>query len=233
MKKLRYVFTLSLLCTASWAGIVAHTDYVDGQVITAALQNSNENTLYNEFNGNIDSNNIKAGGILNANITAGTITGDKINQSATIVISSFTSNYIVASTAAIPNMVGTVNASSAPVGNIGEVMMAATSQSLGNSPKDITSIDLIAGDWDVSGCASVNSGTATSLILAVSLSTDSFNGTTQGYDYVNVGAPTSTFISACIPKKIVNITSTTRVHLVAQLNTTLTLFGSLTARRVR
>lgn len=58
----------------SQAGLITHNDYTDGSVITAAGQNTNENTIFNEFNGNIDNTNIKSGGIATANIANNAIT---------------------------------------------------------------------------------------------------------------------------------------------------------------
>lgn len=40
--------------------LITRTNYVSGGTITAAGQNTNENTVFDEFNGNIDNANIKA-----------------------------------------------------------------------------------------------------------------------------------------------------------------------------
>lgn len=53
-----------------FGGIITHTDYTAGSVITAAGQNANENTIVNEFNGNIESANIAANTIVNGDISA-------------------------------------------------------------------------------------------------------------------------------------------------------------------
>lgn len=50
-------------------GTVSRTAYSSGATITAALQNSNENAIVNEINGNLDNDNIKSG----ANIAASKI----------------------------------------------------------------------------------------------------------------------------------------------------------------
>lgn len=67
MKKL---FALLLLSTPCYAGLITHTDYVAGQVITASAQNTNENTIVNEINGNLDNTNISAGGITTTNLAS-------------------------------------------------------------------------------------------------------------------------------------------------------------------
>lgn len=51
------------------AGTITHTDYTAGNVITAAGQNTNENTIVNEFNGNIQSVNILDGTLVNADLS--------------------------------------------------------------------------------------------------------------------------------------------------------------------
>lgn len=84
MKKLLAILLLTSPC---YAGLISHTDYISGAVITSAGQNSNENAIVNEFNGNIDNTNIKTGGIVDANIAAATITSDKL---ATTITSTFT-----------------------------------------------------------------------------------------------------------------------------------------------
>ena len=87
MKKLHYVLPLLMICTVSKAGLISHTDYTAGNVITAAGQNSNENTIVNEINGSLDSANIEAGGIENSDIANTTI---EIGKLATVVQSSIT-----------------------------------------------------------------------------------------------------------------------------------------------
>lgn len=59
----RFVTTLIgtlLINSPIYAGLITHNDYSSGATITAAGQNTNENAVFNEFNGNIDDTNIKA-----------------------------------------------------------------------------------------------------------------------------------------------------------------------------
>lgn len=88
MKKLHYVLGLLLICAVSRAGTITHTDYTAGNVITAAGQNTNENTIVNEFNGNIESANIKDGTIVTGDISASA--GITHTQMSTSVQSTFT-----------------------------------------------------------------------------------------------------------------------------------------------
>ena len=66
MKKL---LAILLLTSPAYAGVITHTDYTAGSVITAAGQNTNENAIVNEINGNLDAANIEDGSIGNAEIS--------------------------------------------------------------------------------------------------------------------------------------------------------------------
>ncbi len=86
MKRI-YALGLTLLCGVANAGLIAHTDYTAGSVITSAGQNTNENTIVNEINGSLNSANIATNGIQTANITDLNVTLGKL---ATVVQSSIT-----------------------------------------------------------------------------------------------------------------------------------------------
>lgn len=75
----------------SRAGLITHTDYVTGAVITAAGQNTNENAIFNEFNGSINTSNIAASGVGTTNIAANAVTAAKIADN-TITAQQFDSN---------------------------------------------------------------------------------------------------------------------------------------------
>jgi len=47
-------------------GLISRTAYTAGQTVTASGQNTNENTIVNEINGNIDNDNIKSGAAIAA-----------------------------------------------------------------------------------------------------------------------------------------------------------------------
>lgn len=102
----RYLATLMsvlLINHVSFAGLITHTDYTSGATITAAGQNSNENTIFNEFNGNIESANIKDGTIVNADVSASAnIAVTKLQSSLTnSVLTTDSSGAVTSSTAAI------------------------------------------------------------------------------------------------------------------------------------
>jgi microcystin-dependent protein len=69
IKRLVAVLLAGLSVTAN-AGLITHSDYVAGTSIAAATQNTNENTIVNEFNGNIESTNIKDGTIAVADLSS-------------------------------------------------------------------------------------------------------------------------------------------------------------------
>lgn len=87
MRKLQYISSLLLLVSVSYAGTISHNDYVAGAVITAAGQNTNENVIVNEINGNLDANNLAANAVTTVKITDANVTLAKL---ATIVQSTFT-----------------------------------------------------------------------------------------------------------------------------------------------
>lgn len=79
MQKLRYVLAAMFISGASQAGIITHTDYTAGSVITSAGQNTNENTIVNEFNGNIDAANLAANAVNTSEITDLAVTLPKLS----------------------------------------------------------------------------------------------------------------------------------------------------------
>lgn len=78
MKKTGLLIFLLGISTSLQAGLITHNDYSSGSTITASAQNSNENTIVNVINGNLDSTNIAASGVATTNIAAGAVTAAKI-----------------------------------------------------------------------------------------------------------------------------------------------------------
>jgi hypothetical protein len=80
MKKLA-VLGLLALATNSYAGLITRTYiYSDGNTISANENNTNENTLYNEINGNLDSNNLAANAVNSSEIAANAVTMGKLDS---------------------------------------------------------------------------------------------------------------------------------------------------------
>ena len=81
MKKLIYSTILLLSTNVVYAGLIARTyTYSDGNTITANENNTNENTLYSEINGNLNSANISASGVATSNIAANAVTYSKLDS---------------------------------------------------------------------------------------------------------------------------------------------------------
>ena len=117
MKKLLAVLLLfALTSSTAQAGVITHTDYIGGNVITSAAQNTNENTIVNEMNGNLDTANFEDGGIATADLADNAVTNAKL---ATNVQSTFTYvqqlgayrrpvlQYVAANTVDVENNTGT------------------------------------------------------------------------------------------------------------------------------
>lgn len=88
MKQIRLILFSLLIPNVINAGLITRTySYTSGNTIVANENNTNENTLYTEINGNIESANIKDGTIANADIADTTIDITKMNS---VAQSSFT-----------------------------------------------------------------------------------------------------------------------------------------------
>jgi hypothetical protein len=110
------------------------------------------------------------------------------------------------------------------------------------TPKNVTSITLTAGDWDVSGSVTYVASTASASVSSIwesgigtataALPTD---GTEQFFGVMAVIATTSFNTSLAITRKIVNVSVSTPIYLVAEATFTagtVTAYGNITARRV-
>lgn len=63
-------------------GLISYSNIQDGTTADGADVNTPLNTIYNEFNGNIDSSNIKDNSIINAKIYDNAISGNKLADGA-------------------------------------------------------------------------------------------------------------------------------------------------------
>lgn len=136
--------------------------------------------------------------------------------------------------------VGTKTNDNAAAGNVGEYVesnITAGVSIASNTPKNLTSISLTAGDWDVWGNIQYNAagGATLSLQLAgISTTTDTFGPDNRGYGQFS---PADTFGSVVAPSPFrVSIASTTTVFMVGRATFTAgtcTMIGVLQARRAR
>lgn len=145
-----------------------------------------------------------------------------------------------------PDITGATNGGNANAGSLGEaiestVLIGAAVSLVANTAKDITSISLTAGDWDVEG----------SIALAPAGST-TFNGVIGWINVISAIPPPSpnggayyqqqlTFLAGGaqtmpVGKKRISIATTTTIYLSTSVSfgtSTMAAYGYLGARRVR
>jgi hypothetical protein len=167
------------------------------------------------------------------------MTGQAINTVPSITFSSTT------------GIVGTTTNDDAAAGSVGEVISSfvavgsAVSLSSGTS-KDITSISLTAGDWNVWGAVGTNpAGTTTTSIVNCGINTTSntlatFPGSIgsagAGRSYSSAALPAGGIAIADIPPTVLKLSGTTTVYLVANVTfavSTCSGYGFIAARRMR
>jgi len=127
-------------------GLVTLTNYTDGATITAAGQNSNENAIANEFNGNIENVNIKASAAIVDTKLAQITTANKVHGTAITGLASLPAGAGVIPTANIPSLLSH--------GRVDMFCTQATS----------TTISVGVGQVDINGTV-VSKTTATTLTL--------------------------------------------------------------------
>ena len=135
---------------------------------------------------------------------------------------------------------GTITNDNANAGSIGE-HITATGTAVGltnNTPANITSISLTAGDWEVMGSCAFNPAAGTtisSLVLGISSTSATFpaNGLSA---QIQTTFTTATNQGLVAPSQRFSLASTTTVFLVAQAGfgvSTMASTGTIRARRVR
>lgn len=193
---------------------------------------------------------IAMGGNKITGLAAGTASGDALRYEQLFGTNGITLNGNLAfTTTSTQGIVGTIAVDNAAVGNVGEYVVSIVPQgsaiSAGTSGqfKNITSITLSAGDWDVCGNGMVT--LAASAVFTnenrVSISLNSGNTTTSdvnGYNIIDFDPPISnlTDSGACIPLYRVSINTSTVVYLKLATNYTSgppIIYGTISARRRR
>jgi hypothetical protein len=140
------------------------------------------------------------------------------------------------------------NAAAGDVGEyIGSPVASGSAVSLtANTPANVTSISLAAGDWDVSAIALFNGASTTTVtylnafISQVSATIDTTTAGAEaslGYPLAGFNAfPTSAPTSLSIPPLRISVSSTTTIYLVVQSgfgSGTANAYGIIRARRLR
>jgi hypothetical protein len=145
------------------------------------------------------------------------------------------------------DLLGTATNDNAAAGNAGEYVESVISSGsavslLTSTPKDVTTISLTAGDWDVStSCSFVTAASTSVTVLVCSASTtlntvDTTNGrqTASFFTAVAPGAGTG-FAVATVPLRF-SLASTTTIHMVVAAGftvSTMSAYGIIRARRIR
>lgn len=149
----------------------------------------------------------------------------------------------------VDDLATTATNDAAVAGEVGETVSSYIASSPGTSytsaqTKNLTSISLTAGDWDVRGTISwsVAGGPLSAIYIAqasIGTTTGTFNDdSAQGYNMFTSTASSATgvFSTALSPKRI-SLASTTTVYLVGrsptQASGTCTAWGFIEARRIR
>ncbi|MGN6657079.1 MAG: beta strand repeat-containing protein [Rhodanobacter sp.] len=137
-------------------------------------------------------------------------------------------------------IVGTTAADNASAGSVGEFQTANTSNTslTTATPANATSISLSAGDWEVWGVVQFNPGATTAptnFQAGVNTASATFGGYANNHI---ISAAFSSNFQGVIPTPVVriNVSTTTTVYLVAQVNFssgTVTANGTINARRAR
>lgn len=147
--------------------------------------------------------------------------------------------------------IGTSTNDSAAAGEIGELITATVASGAAvalTSPtaKNVTSVSLTAGDWDVSGAVSFTLAGATCTLAqaGISAATNALptqaGGSGIGTDPLVGGSFLSTALTGvqnlAIPPVRVTLAATTTIYLVAQTTFSLgtsAAYGTIRARRIR
>lgn len=138
---------------------------------------------------------------------------------------------------------GTPINDSAAIGMVGEIISSAivvgSATSLTTATaKNVTSISLTAGDWDVEGNVNFTETTATASARSAGITSTSATVPVDGTEsYCGVQSTiTSELNSITLPRKRVSLAATTTIYLVGKATFsagTVSGFGSISARRVR
>jgi len=158
------------------------------------------------------------------------------------------STVVATSVTASTGIVGTTTNNSAGTGYVGEYVsstVGTTSSSLTTATaKNLTTISLTAGDWDVSGCIFIDGAATTNVTLLrgnASSTTATINFYAIGWAGLSFGTagviPNATgALSVPLPTQRFSLSATTTIYLVGIATftvSTLTAGGYITARRVR
>jgi len=192
------------------------------------------------------------------NITSGTLpagrmpalTNDCTTSAGTVATTCLKTNgvpFTSTATAAAGQLPATATNDNATAGNVGEyassIVLSGSAVSVSNGiAKDITTLPLTAGDWDVSGtCFSNPAGSTTTSVMFCAIGTaantnvivPADNTAVTEYPFA-VAAGNSEWVPTGIAR--VSVSGTTTYHLVTQISfavSTMSAYGIIRARRAR
>lgn len=144
------------------------------------------------------------------------------------------------------NLPATATNDSPAAGNVGEyvesVVASGSAVALTTATgKDVTTISLTAGDWDVDGCtyySAAGTTSVTAILSGFSLSANTVDGTPGRFNQLTMPAnvPGAFADSQCFPPYRQSLSGTTTLHLLAFSNftvSTMSAYGIIRARRAR
>lgn len=144
-------------------------------------------------------------------------------------------------------VVGTATSDNAGAGYVGELLSgtlavgSATSLVTATS-KDVATVSLTAGDWDVTGVLDFLPGGTTSATLLLAGANSATNALGVDDTYASTVFPTAGQVTTAgnyrmaIPTQRVSLAATTTWRLIAQATftlSTMTAYGTIRARRIR
>lgn len=148
---------------------------------------------------------------------------------------------------ATPQIIGVIDGSAASTGNVGEAITSTVA--VGSAvalttatPANVTSISLTPGDWDVFANVNFSATSATTTagsLWAIGVNTTSATLPVDGSEVqmLQTALTTTTFKGGDgTSRKVINLTTTTTVYLVAEATFsagTVGAYGSISARRIR
>ncbi len=143
-----------------------------------------------------------------------------------------------------PNIIGVTNGSNAAAGSVGEyisseILSGSAISLTTNTPMNVTSIALTAGDWDISSNVAYIGGSGVQILYTQS-AINTISDTFPDPAFTTVSQPNgpaaSTNAGDCISTQRLNISSPVTVYLLADAQfsvSTLAACGFIGARRVR
>lgn len=182
-----------------------------------------------------------SGGVPSVGNTLPTAVQGNITSTGTITSGTWNASFSSGLTIPTPNITGVTNASNATAGSLQEstssTVLSGSAVSLTTAtPKDVTSISLTAGDWDVEGNVSFNCSVGASALLTWISTTSATVPDTALYNSITDTSAINTLTGINTPYKRINVNTTTTVYLSCQAtfaSGTATACGGIFARRVR